>query len=416
MCTNIGMNDMMHLLPYTYTVCCPVHWVKAHLGYPTRLLTKSSFYVNTPNSALVVFSGSSTFLTSLVTGKMEPITAITQCWLQLGYIFINYRLYLTCVLIPQKTLFHPLVSLEWESCASLPKVQRMRDAQAVVLNNKVYVSPTDVLDPTGMMGFASNIICIYDVSGNSWKEIKSATSQHALAVYNKQVVLIGGYNHSTEDCTNELQVLQNGDLKWTKPLPPMPTKRINASAVGTGNHLAVAGGKKPVGFYPPPINTVEIYDGQGWKAAESLPKPSYRMKSVLQGDTWYLMGGKEQGREVYYASLNDLIATTSSNPATPVWKNLPKVPLENSTPAVFMNELIAIGGKESTDLHISHYGIFVPKFTSKIHAYLTSTRSWVHVADMPLYHNYDSTCATILPSGELLLVGGTVLGRTQGKP
>ena len=89
MCANICMNDMMHLLPYTYTVCRPVHWVKAHLRYPTRSLTKSSFYVNTLNSALVVFSGSSTFLTGLVTGKMEPITAITQCWLQLGYILIN---------------------------------------------------------------------------------------------------------------------------------------------------------------------------------------------------------------------------------------------------------------------------------------------------------------------------------------
>ena len=292
---------------------------------------------------------------------------------------------------------------------SLPKVQRMQDAQAVVLNNKVYVTPAEILEPTGMMGFASNIICIYDVSGNSWKEIKSATSQHALAVYNKQVVLIGGYNHSIQDCTNELQVLQNEDLKWTKPLPPMPTKRINASAVGTGNHLTVAGGKKPAGFYPPPINTVEIYDGQEWKAAESLPKPSCRMKSVLQGDTWYLMGGKEQGQEVYYASLKDLIVATNSRITTPVWKKLPDVPFENSTPAVFMNELIAIGGKESVDLPPQFsalqplQALQPPQFTSKIHAYSTSTRSWVYVGDMPAA--YCSTCATTLPSGELFLVG-----------
>ena len=127
------------------------------------------------------------------------------------------------------------------------------------------------------------------------------------------------------------------------------------------------------------------------------------MKSVLQGDTRYLMGGKQQGREVYYVSLKDLIATTNSNPATPVWKKLPKVLLENSTPAAFMNELIAIGGKESADLHTSHHGIFVPKFTSKIHAYYTSTRSWVHIQDMP--NTCHSTCAATLPSGELFLVG-----------
>ena len=306
------------------------------------------------------------------------------------------------VFIPQKTLFHPLFSLEWESCASLPTIQRMQDAQAVVLNNKVYVSPADRLDPTGMMGFESNIICIYDVSGNSWKEIKSATSQHALAVYNKQLVLVGGKDHSTHTCTNELRVLQDEELGWTQPLPPMPTERCNASAAGIGRHLAVAGGQKPVGFHPPPIDTVEIYDGQEWKAAKSLPKPSYRMKSVLQGDTWYLIGGKEQGRDVYYTSLNDLIATSNPGITTSVWKKLPDVPFENSTPAVFMNELIAIGGKVAVD-RSSLLALLPSQYTSKIYAYSTSIRSWVHVGDTPTA--YFSTCATTLPLGELFLLG-----------
>ena len=307
----------------------------------------------------------------------------------------------------------------------------MRDAQAVVLNNKVYISPTDVLDPTGMTGFDSNIICIYDVSGNSWKEIKSATSQHALAVYNNQLVLIGGIHHTSHALTNELWVLQE---EWTQSLPPMPTKRCNASAVGIGSHLAVAGGHEPGRFSVLPsahvFDTVEIYDGQEWKAAKSLPKPSYRMKSVLQGDTWYLMGGKEQGQEVYYASLMYLIATTNPQIAIPVWKNLPGVPFENSTPAVFMNELIAIGGKESVDLppqFSALQSLQPPRFTSKIHAYSTSTQSWVHVGDMPAA--YCSTCATTLPSGEFFLVGTVnypptthvqcdqvLKGYTQGKP
>ena len=255
--------------------------------------------------------------------------------------------------------------------------------------------------------FKSNIICIYDVSGNSWKEIHSTTSQRALAVYNKQVVLIGG-NHSTHIRTNELRVLQNDEEKRTQLLPPMPTKRSNASAIAIGSHLAVVGGHEPVRHHPyrVPLDTVEIYDGQEWKVAESLPKPSCGMKSVLQGDTWYLMGGKEQGRELYYASLNDLIATTNSqitSPVTPVWKNLPGVPFENSTPAVFMNELIAIGGKEPVDLPPALQAPQPPRFTSQIHAYSTSTQSWVYVGDMPTA--YTSTCATTLPSGELFLVG-----------
>ena len=318
------------------------------------------------------------------------------------------------VSIPQKTLFNPLVSLEWQCCKALPVVQHIQDAQAVVLNNKVFVSASDRLDPSGRCGLGTNnTVCVYDISGDSWDKIQCPTYQHAVTVYNNQLALIGGIYHSTKACTNKLWVLQE---EWTQSLPPMPTKRCNASAVSIGNHLVVAGGHEPGRFSVIPLDTVEICDGHGWTVAESLPKPSYCMKSVLQGDTWYLMGGKEQGREVYHTSLNDLIATTSSNPATSVWRKLPKVPFENSSPAVFMNELIAIGGKESPDFHTSHHGVFVPKFTSKIHAYSTSAWSWVHVGDVPLYHNYDSTCATTLPSGELFLVEGTVLGKTQGKP
>ena len=213
--------------------------------------------------------------------------------------------------------------------------------------------------------------------------------------YNNQLALVGGIYHSSHALTNELWVLQG---EWTHPLPPMPTKQCNASAISIGSHLAVAGGHGLVRHYCPPFDMVEIYDGHEWTAAESSSKPSYCMKSVHKGDTWYLMSGKEQGQEVYYASLKDLIATTSSNPATSAWKKLPKVPFENSTPAVFTNELIAIGGKEPVD-PLSLFPVpLLPQFTSKIYVYSTITCSWVHVGDMP--NAYHSTCATTLPSGE----------------
>ena len=120
------------------------------------------------------------------------------------------------------------------------------------------------------------------------------------------------------------------------------------------------------------------------------------------------------------AKLKDLTATTVCNPGavTPVWKRLPDIPHGHSTPAIFQNELIAIGGEESIERLI--LGAFLPsnrppRFTFKIHAYSTSTRSWVYVGDIP---NVDCTSATTLPSGELFLVGqmGSVLkGYTKGK-
>ena len=315
--------------------------------------------------------------------------------------------------IPQKTLFHPLFSLRWQSCKALPEFHYlMGDPQAVVLNNKVYV------DAVNRLVANNTTICIYDISGDSWETIQCATFQHALTAYNNQLVLVGGCDHSTRTCTNELSVLQNDGQKWTQPFPPMLTKRYDASAIGIGSHLAVAGG---YGYEFLPLDTVEIYDGHTWKVAQSLPKPSSHMKSVLQRDIWYLMGGDKHGKEVYYAQLKDLLATTASKPeiATPIWKRLPDIPYGYSTPAVFKNELIAIGGEES----IEHLVLFAflpldrpPQFTSKIHAYSTSMQSWVHVGDMPTA--CDSTCATTLPSGELFLVKveSVLKGYSQGKP
>ena len=191
----------------------------------------------------------------------------------------------------------------------------------------------------------------------------------------------------------------------------------------------MAGGHGPVRHHPIPLDMVEIFDSQEWRVAESLPKPSYRMKSVLQGDTWYLMGGKEQGREVYYTSLFDLIATSNPGITTSVWKKLPDVPFKNSTPAVFMNELIVIGGKVEVG-RSSLLALLPSQYASNIYAYSTSKRSWVYVEDTPTA--YCSTCATTLPSGELFMVGAVnyphristahtrceqvLKGSTKGKP
>ena len=134
------------------------------------------------------------------------------------------------------------------------------NAQAVVLNDKVYVGPSDRLTPpSGSFDVGGDsFVYIYDISGNSWDKIQCFTSQHALTAYINQLVLVGGICDSSHALTNELWVLQE---EWTQPLPPMKTKRCNASAVGIGSCLVVAGGQEPgrFSFLPPHVfDTVEI--------------------------------------------------------------------------------------------------------------------------------------------------------------
>ena len=191
---------------------------------------------------------------------------------------------------------------------------------------------------------------------------------------------------NNDRATNQLWVLDEAH-HWTQPLPPMTIKRFQASAVSVGDHLIVAGGQG-VG----PLDAVEVYDGHQWRKAQSLPRAGSSMKSALHEGKWYLDGGAqaEEDCKIYYTSLESLIATTHSegDKQSSVWKALPGSPLLWSTPAVFKNQLISVAGY----------------YSSAIHAYFPSNMSWVHVGDLPVACY--STCTLVLPTGELLVIGG----------
>ena len=271
---------------------------------------------------------------------------------------------------PQVNLLHPLTTLVWSACSELPEPIQ-DDAQAVILNNKVYSTAQTVT--------SDQFISVYWYIRGLWDRFTGPpTSRYALTTYKGQLVLVGGFDASNNAPTN---------WTWTQPFLPMPTKRWGASAVSIGDHLIVAGG---VGNDFSRLNTVEVYNGHQWAAAESLPMVCCDMKSVVHEGNWYLIGGSGQDKEVFCASLDSLIASTrSERTATSVWKRLPEVPLALSSAAAFENCLLAVGGYP---------------YSSAIHAYSPFTESWVHVGDMPIA--CESTCTVVLPTGELLALGG----------
>ena len=281
---------------------------------------------------------------------------------------------------PKINLLHPLTSLEWSEYGYEIPVG-MYNANAAVLENKVYIGGR-ILN-TG----SSSKLLIYDFTENLWDILDTPTQWYALATYHSQLVLVGGVDPYTyvERVTNKLWVLEEQD-NWTQPLPPMITKRYQASAVSVGDHLIVAGGC--AGSVGGALDVVEVYDGKQWRQVQSLPKACWGMKSAVLKGNWYLAGGIEQSRKVYYTSLELLITTSRETGETSVWEKLPDAPLEWSALAVFRNQLIAVGG--------GNY------YSSAIYIY-SSTDSWVYVGDLPV--TCSSTCTLVLPTGELLVVG-----------
>ena len=264
----------------------------------------------------------------------------------------------------------------------------VEDAQAVWLRDKLYVGGGET---SGSVRNDARLY-IYTPTTDTWNHIDTPVYWFALITYHSQLVLVGGKDYVGKvrvgPVTNELLTLTEYD-RWGETLPPMTTKRQWASAMEFADNILVAGGEDDKGRA---IDVVEVYNGHHWAEAQCLPKLCYCMRSTVLNEHWYLMGGGGQGKEVYYASLDSLVASCqpSEKPLPTVWNRLPDVPHSYSSTAVFGNRLIAIGGGYP--------------HSSSTHAYSTHTRSWVHVGDMPV--GLTSTCTAVLPTGEMIVIGG----------
>ena len=281
---------------------------------------------------------------------------------------------------------------------------RMTDAQAVWLGNKLYLgggwTSKEIRDDARLY--------IYAPTTDTWSIINTPILWFALVTYHSQLVLVGGREYVGEEqdgpVTNKLWTLieyEYDELRtlaeldwWRETLPPMTTKRQRASAVEFTDNILVAGGEDDEERC---VNTVAVYNGHYWAKAQCLPIPNFWMKSTVLNGHWYLMGGGEQGEEVYFASLNSLIASCPYNekPLPYVWRTLHDVPYEWSSTAVLTKRLIVVGG-----------GGFVSP-SSSIYAYCPHSphsQPWVHVGDMPV--GLSSTCTAVLPTGELMVIGG----------
>ena len=285
----------------------------------------------------------------------------------------------------QVDILHPCTELKWRESKRLTVY--MFDAQAVWLGDNLYVGR----GLTSRSGGDDARLYIYTPTTDTWNHINTPVRWFALITYHSQLVLVGGLEYvgegSGRPVTNKLWTLTEHD-QWRETIPPMTTKRQSALAVEFADNILVAGGRDDTGR---DIDIVEVYNGRHWAKAQCLPKPCHCMQSTVLNGHWYQMGGVGQGKEVYYTSLDSLVASCqpSEKSLPSVWKRLPDVPHYHSSTAVFGNRLIAVGGG------------FQP--SSPIHAYSTHTQSWVHVGDMPI--KLSSTCTAVLPTGELMVIG-----------
>ena len=237
-------------------------------------------------------------------------------------------------------------------------------------------------------------VYIYTPKTDIWENMGTPVFWYTPCSYHSRLVLVGGVEISTEMTTNSLY-LWNGQ-RWElslDELPSMPTYRSCASALNFDEHLLVAGGLDEQEIE---CNTVEVFSNHCWKTVQGLPRPSYWMRSTVCNERWYLMGGLEQDKEVFHASITQLLSSSLEN-KLPVWSKTVDTPLCDSSPAFFGNHLVAVGGAVDNEV-----GNAMP--TSAIHAYSSHSQTWVYAGDMKIA--LKGSCTVTLPSGELIFFGG----------
>ena len=243
----------------------------------------------------------------------------------------------------------------------------------------------------------------YNISDNSWLHLPDCPFYgFSLAILNSQPTTIGG-----GPLTNKLMSLTD-DCKWTEKFPPMPTKRMFATAVCTGRVLIIAGG---FGEQHTGLATVEVlnFETSQWSTAVDLPKSSFCCSAALHGDQLYMLGGGIFDKSVYACSVSALLqictqkssleectsALSLSNSSSSVWSRRPDLPVKESTCVTFCGQLLAVGGTDSGN-----------KPTTAIYMYNEATSSWNVISHMATARK--NCFATILPTNQLMVVGGEI--------
>ena len=230
----------------------------------------------------------------------------------------------------------------------------------------------------------------YTVPENKWTKLPQCKCvDFAMAVINDALTTIGGLDRK-RGATNNLHSASGSS--WEEVLPPMPTKRELPAAANTPTHLVVAGGSRSI-YGRDPLATVEVLNTETlqWFTASSFPQvlPSPQMTTC--GGCIYLASSDN---EVFSCSVEDLLKSTNSSDCS-VWARLASIPASRmSTLATRKGRVLAIGGKDDSNP------------TGAIHCYDVTTNSWSVISKMPT-PRCDVLTAVLLPSDELVVVGGT---------
>ncbi len=242
----------------------------------------------------------------------------------------------------------------------------------------------------------------YDLGHNNWTTfLLSPTIFFALTEFEGKLVLAGGlqYHSMVATPTNSVLSAVLGGRGNKKAMPPFPTPRYFASAIGCGSLLIVCGGITE----QDKTAVVEVFRSETsqWYTAHPLPYPVCSLSCAILGETFCVLGGLKQrgiSRKAASTRMHSLTLPKDSPPAE--WTIAPDCPLYGSTAVALRGQLLAVGGQVPRSNDASRH----------VYLYMPHADSWVQMtnADIPIALYMSS--AVQLGQAEFMLIGGYEIG------
>ena len=296
---------------------------------------------------------------------------------------------------PVQLQFPP--SFKWEKQNSLPF--KTESYYSSALDGKIYISAGNILE--------------YTPDTDTWVEIPTPTKKHGMLSLNGKVTLVSGSMRDSEEHSREIYVWDREVEQWTKPYPLLSVAHTYPGCASYQHYLIVAGGC-PRALEVTSTSSVEILDtnDRQWYKAPPMPYNGHYIQSVIIEQSLYLLltaQGATLSRSILRVSLPTLISHTmqGKNRDSSIWEKLPDVPLYYTTLFSIGNMLLTAGGTRggTTRAVLELLHLKSSKPSADIYLFNAHTNQWVKVSELP-EARWSCIC-TVLPSGKLLVAGGS---------
>ena len=265
------------------------------------------------------------------------------------------------------------------------------EAQAVAIGDEVYVGgkPSDGI---------RCVIVKYNVAKDEWTHLPDLSMIGVgFCQFPGELYSAGGWCLEGQSSTNKVYRYSTQDKKWVESLNPMPTKRGDVAILTTTSAIIACGGDTVEDGNIEILETVEVYSSttSQWYTADPLPEPCTAMSSVtISGSGYLLGGGQKQVQSAFCVDMATLIdratSLTGDRDTTSTWKTL-----TGSAAATLNGGLLAVGGR------IKGIGV-----QSAVHAFITSTNSWVKLPFGNLPSERFVCISVQLPNDRVMVIGG----------